>query len=291
MTKEPYTLVYLLGSGRNGSTIIDLMLAGHPSILALGELSTLNRIYNPFDPPEDDYATLRSWKSYRRFWSQVKEAYEKDTYQPFEKIDIIEPRLLKAARMSQAQAEPWIQRNLAILRASHAVSGCPVLSDASKSPQRLLLLKRSRAVRIKVIHLVRDGRAVSYSYFRRYGSLYEGMRTWSRAELASLYLRRIFSPDEWMEVRYEQFASQPDQALRDICTFLDLDYHEAMLDFRAHPYLGIGGNPKVKASRAAEVREDDRWRQELSAAKRFIVGLCIGWLNRMRGYSAFATRR
>lgn len=291
MDGGPYTLLYLLGSGRNGSTVLDLILAGHPSVLALGEISTLNRVYDPFAPPGDD-RVARQWADrYRDFWTRVRRAYEERTGRPFDALDIRHPRLRRALRMGREEAEPWVTANLEVLDAAHAVSGRPVLSDASKVPQRLLLLRRSGRVRVKVLHLLRDGRAVSCSYLRRYGSFAGGVRTWAQTELCSLYLRRLFADEDWLDIRYEEFAARPERALRGVCGFLGLPYQESILEFRRNRYLGIGGNPTVKAAEDGVVRPDHRWRGELSLRRRLAFGLRVGWLNRLTGYPAFAWER
>lgn len=291
MGAEPYTLLYLLGSGRNGSTLLDLILAGHPSVLALGEIATVNHAYDPFAPPRDDRVVSRHEEEYREFWARVRAAYEEHTGRPFAELDIRHPRLRQALRMPPERAAPWVAANLAVFRAAHTVSGRPVLSDASKSPQRLLLLRRSGRLRIKVLHLRRDGRAVSCSYRRRYGSFADGVRTWAQAELCALHLRRLFPDEDWLTVRYEDFAARPGEVLRGVCGFLGVPYEEAMLDFGRHRYLGIGGNPTVKAAGDGAIRPDHRWRRELGTRRRLAFGLQAGWLNRLTGYPAFAWER
>lgn len=287
MTGPGYTLVYILGSGRCGSTLLDLLLGGHPDILALGELSTLNTAFHPLDPPAADGLVARSAEAYVAFWGAVKERYEEGTGQAFEDARLNAPRWKEVARMSRPEVNRWARRNELILEAAHALSGRPILTDASKRAHRLFLLHRSGRFELKVIHLVRDGRAVANSYLHRYDSFGAGLRTWTTTALAASLLRRRFYQRDWLRVRYEDLAADPEATLRWVCAFLGVRFVPQMLAYRSHPSFGVGGNPLVKEGGSEAIRLDERWRQQLNAGHRLLFGLAAGWLNRLYGYRAF----
>lgn len=279
---QHYTLVYILGSGRCGSTLLDFLLKGHPQILGLGELATLNKEFKPLLTP--DRMTQKFSESYVPFWQEVKRRYESASGVSFEEINLSHPTWRTIASWRADDFESWAKPNEIILSCMHELSGAKILTDASKFSQRLYLLHRSGLFNIKVIHLVRDGRAVTHSYIRRYASFAGGLRLWITTALSSFYLRQKFKRTDWLQVKYEEFVTKPEDTLKVICAFLGLNVEPGMLAYRTSPYFGVGGNPLVKEREDEQILLDERWKRELGFKHRLIFALTAGWLNRLYGY-------
>jgi hypothetical protein len=281
---KPYTLLYILGSGRCGSTLLDLLLNGHSDTLGLGEVSTLNRSFKPLDTTTLSIPTPQFKQCYVQFWRAVKDSYERLSGKSFEDIDLSQPRWKIILSWQKDDIETWVNPNIALYSCAQAASHAKILIDTSKTSQRLYLLHKSSLFDMKVIHLIRDGRAVVNSYIQRYEDFTGGLRVWITAALASLYLRRRFHKSHWLQLRYEDLATKPEETLRKICVFLGLDFEHEMLAYRSHPYFGIGGNPLVSRGEGEDISLDERWKLELRLSYRLIFELTGGWLNRWYGY-------
>jgi Sulfotransferase family len=279
---QDYTLLYILGSGRCGSTLLDLLLNGHSQILGLGEVSTLNQVFKPL--LTSDRMTQKFSQSYIPFWEEVKRRYETVFGASFEQMDLSHPRWRTIPLLQAEDVERWAKPNEVLLSCIHELSGAKILTDASKVSQRLYLLHRSGLFNIKVIHLVRDGRAVTNSYIQRYASFAGGLRLWITTALSSFYLRHKFKRTDWLQVRYEEFVIKPEDTLKDICTFLGANFEPGMLAYRTSPYFGVGGNPLVKNREDEQILLDERWKRDLGFKHRLIFALTAGWLNKLYGY-------
>src|SRR5688572_27973139 len=153
-----YTLLYILGSGHCGSTLLDLLLNRHSQILGLGEISVLKRyiaiangarydLHNPSSSPPEK-GRLRDWIETEAhsldspFWQAVKQHYEDVSGAAFEQIDFHEPRWKTVRSWRAKEIESWAQPNEILLSCLGQISGARILTDASKSPHRLYLLQR-----------------------------------------------------------------------------------------------------------------------------------------------------
>ena len=77
---------------------------------------------------------------------------------------LVSPRLLGRHRAASRRIAAGAARAYA---ATSVVTGARVLVDSSKDPLSALLLSREPGVRLHVVHLVRDSRAVAWSWKRK----------------------------------------------------------------------------------------------------------------------------
>jgi hypothetical protein len=137
------------------------------------------------------------------------------------------------------------------------------------------------------IHLIRDGRDVAVSRGAR--AVKRGREATPAAREAETWKRRIEGAraqgsgvDHYLELRYEDLIADPEDALRKVCEFVELEFDPAMLDYheRASERLaelsdlpGKGGKVRPGSERIAAhaltsepPRADrvERWRAELS---------------------------
>jgi Sulfotransferase family len=293
-------LLYILGSGHCGSTLLDLLLNGHSQILSLGEIVTLGRYialakrtpqqsfqlsYSPSQMGKrKDWMEVESHPLDTPLWMEVRRCYEYASAMPFEQIQLRHPRwstLLLS--WGEADIEKWVRPHEILLSCIHRVSGSRILTDASKFSQRLYLLQRSGRFNIKVIHLIRNGRAVLNSYLRKYGDFRIALRRWAGPTLMASYLHRQFKEANWMEIRYEDLSMAPTDTLKVLCTFLGIKFEAKMLDYQRHPYFGIGGNI-MRDRKEQGISLDERWKHELSGKHKLLFTLTAGWLNRLYRY-------
>jgi hypothetical protein len=195
-TETPVKVLKIVGLGRSGSTILDVVLGNHPQIESVGEVGNLvgsgwisqeslrgmdpERLRVPLctcgkrldvlyvDTPDE---ACPFWSSVRREWVErtdrdsiesypkLQEAFELKSRWSRYGLDPL-PRLLYEKRRPSAQFRSYARLTLAFFESIRAVSGKPILVDSSKSEAGALAWGMVPGIDLYVVHLVRDGRAV-----------------------------------------------------------------------------------------------------------------------------------
>jgi hypothetical protein len=183
-----------------------------------------------------------------------------------------------------------------------------LIVDSSKSCRmttwRMPLLARHLDMPVKVLHLVRDPRAVMWSTHRGSNRLLEagraaglaggmsrGLLGWILANLSAEFALRRNRRVPVVRIRYEDLANQPGQTFERLEAFLGISFQKVLegLDRGApfDPGHGVQGNRMRRNSRIT-LRFDDEWHRKLPrSAKRLSW---IAWpLMRSYGYPLNAT--
>ena len=279
VTSPPFSVAYILGAGHCGSTLLSMLLNGHSQMLALSELRKIGGLLGERGARQPGQPNPLDGD----LWRRVRVRYEETYAEPFDRLAIDHPSWKTFAGWSREQIQAWVEPQVRLLSCIAAESGRTILIDSSKSWQQLYLLRRSGRVKVRVLHALRDGRAVLHSYNRKYDDFLFSFGQWVKPTAMAAVLRPWFSDEEWLEVRYEDLASEPAPALSRICHFLGADFEPAMLRFRSHPWFGIQGN-RMAHGTSEEIRLDEKWRRDLPRRDRLLFDLLGGPLNRFYGY-------
>jgi hypothetical protein len=264
-------VIYILGAGHCGSTLLGLLLNAHSQMVAVSELSKLANSIRDRDPVLD-----------RPAWRATADQFERQLGARFTELDLSHPPWHVLARWSRADIEHWARPRAVLLRALSTSTSRPWIIDGSKSWQPLYLLARSELFDLRVLHLVRDARGVVHSYAKKYDDLRHGLAKWVKPSLAGMLLAPSFG-ERWLRVRYEDLAGDPSRTLERICAHIGVAFEPAMLRYRDREWLGIGGN-RMSTRADDTIRLDERWRREMSTRDRLVVDLLGGALNRYYGY-------
>ena len=274
---SPFSVAYILGAGHCGSTLLSMLLNGHSEMLALSELRKIGGLLGP-------RAAARQPNPLEgELWQKVRARYEESYGAPFDQLAIDHPSWKTFVGWSREELGAWVEPQIRLLDCVAAESGRRILIDSSKSWQQLYLLRRSGRVRIKVLHALRDGRAVLHSYNRKYDDFLFSFGQWVKPTAMAAVLRPMFGEDEWLTVRYEDLATRPGEVLDRVCRFLGIEFEPAMLRFRSHRWFGIQGN-RMAHGKSEEIRLDEKWRRDLSRRDRILFEVLGGPLNRYYGY-------
>jgi hypothetical protein len=165
------------------------------------------------------------------------------------------------------------------------LTGGSVFVDASKDGVRVKYLSRIRSLEVRVVQLVRDGRAVINSARKNEGAgAARAAAEWREQHLEIERVARRCCGGRLLRVRYEDLCQAPAEWAQRILEFGGLrgERPAERVDGRG---LHVLGN-RMRLRGAQAVRVDETWRQELKDADRLTFERIAGRLNRRYGYGA-----
>ena len=320
-------LAYIAASSHSGSTLLAMLLGAHPQACTAGEL----RLTNVGDA--EQYLCSCGEKISRcSFWQSVTSGMKARGVAAFSPVQggtgildvpsayaarFLAPLhrgpLLELARDTALNLSPtWRRhlresqrRNAQLLSVLHEVTGARIIVDSSKLPLRLKYLLPVEEIEIKVIRLIRDGRAVALTYTDEWNfadasdpalrgggtgtrrapprrNIAEGAREWRRSNESADCLVARLPRSQWLQVRYEDVCARPEEELRRISEFLGLVPELVTLNFRAKQQHVVGNG--MRLDRTETIRVDERWRGHLSPEDLQSFDQEAGKLNRHYGY-------
>lgn len=302
MDKKDIQVLYVVGVGRSGSTIFDIVLGSSPHVQGVGELTYIfsegfikgEKCSCGLIPDECD------------FFSKVRDRYYEITgdcsYEAYENVRDKVERLWKLPFLLFGLIPPktirdYQEKTEAMYQAISDVSGKTIILDSSKRPGRLAALSHCKNINIVPIHLVRDGRGYIWSTMKqqkrigfesgevlsRRKHLLESIGVWSLVNLASLtslaYLKLKKQGKRKMVLRYDHFCKDPSIAIAKISNFLELDDLKMGIKLDGNmpfsPGHKIGGN-MTKYVEILKVRHDEDWKENLGLFYK-VVYFLLAW--------------
>jgi hypothetical protein len=301
------SIVYIMGHGFSGSTLLTFLLGSHPQIATVGELGIAPRAKTN---PEEYFCSCRERIRDCGFWRRVtremaERGHEFDVWdselefrsRPGSLADLVlravqRGPLLETARGAAFRVVPGARRELSrtlgriesLAEIVAGIKGCGIFLDSSKRPERATFMRRfGRLDGMKVIHLVRDGRAVSWSSMKHLEIGPEAAaRSWLCDNHGSEHARRFFPADHWMTLRYEDLCADPLGTLEKVYGFIGVPAKNGLDDFRSVDHHIIGN--RMRLSTTSEIRLDESWKKALTPEQMAEIDRRVGALNRRYGY-------
>jgi hypothetical protein len=300
-SSRPVEVVYIGGAGRSGSTLLDRLLEQQDGVVSVGEFVD---IWDRGVLRDERCGCGERFRSCA-FWNDVGMR----AMNGWSNLDIGRTIALQNSVVRQRciplllrpQLSQRFARGLAeyaellakVYRAIADVSGASLVVDSSKVCAGALVVSHARGVRLRVVHLVRDGRGVAYSHQRkvtrpqspdqmeRLGAAHAGAR-WMATNLEYHLLERAGVPVH--RVRYEDLIHDvPSYVGRILGRDISLGG-----DWRGSSYLrpghGVAGNPIRLKHGATALSLDDEWRREMGRADHMVVTALGAPLLRHYGY-------
>ena len=287
MPAAPIDVVYIAGAGRSGSTLLDRLLAASPGAVGVGEVASL---WRAFRPGASQHRNCGCGKAVRacEFWRTVLQR----AFGPMDGIPFDYFRGLRAhldgrffntllARQPTSEVTEYAEVLARLYEAVAVVAGAPTIIDSSKYGTYGWILARARGVRLTPLHLVRDSRAVSFSWarvvpsslplpLRRYPMRTSAM-LWNRENVSAEALR--FRTRRFLRCRYEDFVADPPSFLASLGARLGivppaLSPSKSIVLPVNHM---IGGNPVRFVQNEIQIREDDEWKTAMRPRDKLAV--------------------
>ena len=284
-------VLLIAGLGRSGSTLIDRALGAAPGCTSVGELVRLwerGLAEDALCGCGESFSACPFWGAVGDAafggWSSLDAAALVRLRSRVDRIRYLPFLVTRGPRRYRAALAEYLSFVEHLYRAISTVSGDNVIVDSSKDVSTAYLLTNASTLDVRVLHLVRDPRAVAYSWTKHVtkpGTLVE-MDRYPPAKTAGWYMMfnvLIHALRVWgvpmRFLRYEDFTRDPERHIAATLGFAgnptpELSYVSGRtLELGAHH--SMGGNPMRFQRGAIEVRRDDAWRHELPATDRRVV--------------------
>ena len=320
-------LVYILAASHSGSTLLTMLLNAHPDVATVGELApghvedlafyrcSCGRLLRecPFwdgiSRETRDQGVPCALDNFPTRFSLPESRLGARLLRPLHRGPVLEWMRDRALSLLPTWPRRFAQAahaNEAIIHAVLDYYGARVFVDKGNKALRLKFLLRTASFDVKVIRLIRDGRAVALTYtapaeyadatsenLRGGGSggqrdderlsMAQAAWQWRRCNEEAEHALVCLAPSQWTQVRYEDLCSDPDATLNRLFTFLGLDPASRVRDFRSaeHHILGNG----MRLDSTSDIRLDERWKPVLTGQDQAAFDRTAGRMNREYGYS------
>jgi hypothetical protein len=295
---SPVRVVYIGGWGRSGSTMLDLMLGQAPGVFSAGEVREIwhsglveNRPCGCGQPFRDcpfwqavGTAAFGGWDR-ADLDAILKLRYSLDRPWSFPALP-----LSRVVHSLEARVRSYTGTLERLYRAIAEVAGARVVVDSSNLPSNAFLLRTMPGIDLRVIHLVRDSRAVAWSwrkmvekkrtdapsaYLPRYGLGSSSLRWLLYNGLTQSLRQPLRVP--YAFVRYEDLVSDPREVTGRLLRHAGLSGAACEPTYitgcrvRLQRNHTVEGNPMRFVTGDLELRADQEWRRRMPAGERRVV--------------------
>jgi len=297
MHESKIKVLYITGWGRSGSTLLDNILGQIEGFFCVGELRFIW---------ERNFIENRLCGCGVRFldcevWRQVLDT----AFGSIEHINVHEmvslcqkartrhlPLLLipQGRQLAGTYLRKYLNNVEKLYRAIHSCTNSRVIIDSSKFPSYGCLLGMIPAIDLHVVHLIRDARAVAYSwwqrrkvepdrakhpYMERHHPIKSSLLWNSWNATAEIFWRH--TPVHYMALRYEDFIDKPRESTEQILSLVG--EHDLQLPFVNEREVKLGfnhtvsGNPNRFRTGTVRLRRDEEWMSRMTLSNRVLVTL------------------
>jgi UDP-N-acetylglucosamine transferase subunit ALG13 len=288
-------VAFIAGFGRSGSTLLERILGESPSVACLGEIVHLWQR----GLVDDELCACGEPFSRCPLWQEIgKEAFGGWARVDAHRVLALHDQVDRQRHLART-ALPWTSRSLrkplreyagyyaAVYRAAATVTGATTVVDSSKHASLAFALTHDPEIDLRVLHIVRDPRAVAYSWSRhvtrpeahdgqemaRYSAA-SSSAWWlsNNAIVEALRLRRV----PLTRVRYEALVSDPVATVTRAVTDLDLGFEPTVTmpeagTVRLGGSHSVAGNPMRFTTGDIPLHLDEAWRTAMAPVDRRTV--------------------
>lgn len=305
-------VLYIGGTGRTGSTVLDSLLAAFPHVFSGGELASVWSYGLTSNGKCSCGQTLDCCPTWSAVLAQLASVTDIDPERMVElrrrfwsiHLPLMPSKWVRERKLRRLEEFPTVVEQL-----YHAISdttGAQLIVDSSKEPHYSYILRERTDLDMYFLQLVRDPRAVGMSWRRTRvepgfdGGVNMDKRGSIRASIyydvsniaAEALWRRT---DRYAFMRYEDFVSRPHEAVRQISDFVGVEMVvDDVLDdtnsFQRTDQHTAWGNPNRFEHGRTTLRPDSSWLDELPRRSELALKGCTAPLMYRYGYPSKRTR-
>jgi len=217
----PFFLI--IGRGRSGSSLLRLILSSHPSIAMPPESEFMQYLY-------PKYKDIINWDVDTRlnFWEDLQQVPKIDL------LLLLHSLSLKEAILSEP-VHSFAQMCQIVIIYSSRTNPAGIKWVGNKNVTHAAFIPKFMALfpSVKYIHIVRDYRATVRSFLKVKFELNSPSLLayrWRYVNEQVLALKKQY-PTRFYTLSYEKFVFAPEKYLKEICTFLEINYRKDLLNY------------------------------------------------------------
>jgi hypothetical protein len=274
------------GSGRSGSTILEILLGQQSGFVAVGEMTRL--WYHGYH--KNILSGSRVPVRESELWVGVAD----EVFGGVDKVDgaaihhLRVRSFLEAFRIITKTASEDTMKRVReyadilskTYQAIAKVSNKQVIVDASKDTRHVCVLAHTQGIDLRLLHLIRDSRAVVYSwskpkkrldadeYIHQPNLLVSSMK-WNVHNFYSELIKRQFPS---LQILYEEYVHNIEDTLWQILNFMEIENDSVTTEIdmdRITEQHGIWGNP-VRFEKNINIGIDARWKREMPQSHKYL---------------------
>ena len=287
-------IIYIGGSGRSGSTLLEMILGNLPKYCSVGEI----RHFWEYILDKEILCGCGSILEECPFWRSVLQELNYSEIQ-INQLKKISRKINRTSNsfflghrkiLSSPQVSTLIAATEDLYKAIQTVNQCDVIVDSSKVPSHLFFLQQIPGVEIKILHLVRDSRAVAYSWNKRRKKQKSAARNIKfmdqrsfinsilRWNIENYYIWKFgLNSGIYARVRYEDFAVEPALILNKTFGLLDIKNQllskKFLQEVNFKPTHSVGGNPIRFSQKSHKILLDKEWQRQMPGLSKFFWGI------------------
>ena len=303
--REHIKVIYIMGYGRSGSTLLDILLGNAARVVTGGAMDNYLEWRRRGLPCACGLA-LSECSLWGRVGRQLGPLgrHEKAVQTRVEGFGGFILSLLGILpRRWRTDYSVFIGK---LMAAVAGVGGGAVVVDSSKSTRecvgRPMALSSIPGLDVYVIFLVRDPRGVVWSAMKCAGSPERRRRfearawnftrtllSWCMTNILAMVSEARIGNERVLRLRYEDLCRHPEAAMNTIASFIDEDLSDVVRRIKEDRIVSdghnLGGN-RLRFQRNIAVRCDEEWRERMPTFYRCLAGILAAPLLKRLGYSA-----
>jgi hypothetical protein len=295
-------VLYIIGCGRSGSTVMSAILGEHSDIFCAGEVSQL-----VCDAWKDNFYCscgvrgnqCEFWSEVYKIWLEMTQCQDLNDYLYLQRKFENFKSILSWWRISQNNQSPEFQKykrwTKNIYEAIHKVSGKSIIIDASKNPARALALTNIAQIDLSFIHLIRDSRGVAWSLKKSYqidqkAGIQKKLKSrpvwrtalfWTIVNLQANWVLSHINTNNYLRVTYESFVQDSENFLLKVGNIINCDFMDVIENLKQGKEIdfehNIAGN-FIRMKRQIKLSLDQEWVEKLPKQDQMMVNLLTQWL-------------
>ncbi|MFN2490164.1 MAG: sulfotransferase [Actinomycetota bacterium] len=296
-------VLYIMGRGRGGSTILANALGELDGFFSAGEVRSL---WDPLVVSDAPCVCGRALELCP-VWSHVIEGVDAHQAAVWQREVVKERKLLTLLRQGRASFQPGppVHAYAGVMGHVYAslasVTGARVIVDSSKRPSYAALLRLIPEISPYYVHLVRDPRASAFSWkHRRYASALPGAEVarrgaldstlrWNALNLEAEMFRLSSERVPFMTLPFEEFIDAPRTTIGRLTSFVAESVAESPFVDEHSIRLGtnhsLAGNPSRFSRGVVEIRDTGDWQTSQTRFDRWVASTVAAPLLLRYGYS------
>lgn len=265
-----HKLIYLLGTGRSGTTVMATVLGAHPKILAVGEMHQfLDHIV------EGKSCSCGANVNSCVFWSTVIGNLNeiRNNVKAVQSISNSKERHRNIPLLLRTKKKDHEYLNVhnRILNESFNSTTKEYLLDSSKYIARYLLLRRSDKLDVKGVYVVRDVRGVINSFKKNVQTSRSPISTMIYYCLVNMFGQLICWKDSnIIRIKYEDFVENSGPTLAKIYAHVGIVEENDIMNENVFKVPHIIGGNRLKHQNEVVIRKDEKWKKTMPRYKQIL---------------------